>query len=307
MSKTYLVFDISNLLYRSFYANRDEKEDITAGLAHHYALMTLNKYYKQFKADKIIMAFDAGESWRKEYTLDSELCLSGKIYKGNRRKSMTPSEKLKYERYLEHVKEFEVMMREHTSVICLSGSKLEADDFIAGFIQMHPDDQIVVVSSDKDFVQLLRENVKLIEPDNGTDRRIKLNEEWYGDVDYFMFEKCLRGDAGDNVQSAFPRVRSTKIRQAYEDPFTRANMMQETWTDQNERLHVVGDLFEENQLLMNLERQPECVRLRLFKIIIHEIKNPGKYSHFHFLRFCGKYELNRIIESIDNFIPLLSK
>lgn len=302
-SKKYILFDISNLLYRAFFANKGQDDATTAGLAHHIALTTLNKYFKAFKPHKVIMAFDRS-SWRKEYTA-SEECLSGKPYKGNRRKSMTPSEKAKFEAFLEHLKEFEELMRVHSSVVCLAGDGLEADDLVAGFCQNHLDDEVIIVSADKDMIQLLRhEGVRLIDPATGKDRTL---DEWGGDADLFMFEKCLRGDAGDNVGSAYPRIRKTKIFKAYTDAFERVNVMNEMWTDQNGKEHVVRHLFAENKLLMDLTAQPKCIRDQMDEIIDQEMVDPGSFSYFHFMRFLGKYELKKIAQNLDQYVPMLSR
>ena len=133
-----------------------------------------------------------------------------------------------------------------------------------------------------------------------------------GDVDYFMFETCIRGDAGDNVQSAFPGVRKTRIKKAYVDAFEKVNLMNETWsmgepgTDEFVE-HRVKDLFMENQLLMDLNEQPGIIRDKMKLIIETTLENPGSYSHFHFLKFLGKYQLKKIAEQIDNFVPMLSR
>ena len=121
-----MVLDISNLLYRTYYANKNEDELTIAGLAQHQALLTLNKYYNLYKPDKIVMAFDR-KNWRVGYTL-SEACVSGKKYKGNRRKDMTEKERAKYEAFMEHLKQFEELMRVHTSVICLAKSSADITD-----------------------------------------------------------------------------------------------------------------------------------------------------------------------------------
>lgn len=308
MRPTLLVLDVSNLLYRSFYANRDSDDMTTAGLAHHQALALLNKYYRKYRPQKLFMTFDRS-NWRKVYTL-SEECKSGKVYKGHRRQNMTPSEQVKYEKFCAHLKEFEQIMREHTSVICLAsegvnGRGLEADDLISGVVQkFHNDHDVVIVSSDKDLMQLLRfTGVLLIDP--ATDEQRTL-EEYNGDADYFMFEKCIRGDAGDNVGSAYPRVRSTKIKIAYDDPYERENMMQTTWTDQDGNSRSVRTLFEENKLLMDLFSQPDDIKVLINDTIDRAMENPGKYSHFHFLKFCGKYELKKVSEQIEQFVPMLS-
>ncbi|TFH08230.1 MAG: hypothetical protein E4H14_06805, partial [Candidatus Thorarchaeota archaeon] len=107
----YLVFDISNLLYRTFFAQRQENDETLAGLATHSALVTLNKYFRQHKPDRVVMAFDRS-SWRKDYTASPE-CLSKKPYKGNRRKDMSPAQQAKFQRFMNHLSEFETLIRKH--------------------------------------------------------------------------------------------------------------------------------------------------------------------------------------------------
>jgi len=301
----YLILDISNLLYRTFYANKSEDDITIAGLAQHQALLTLNKYYNAHKPDKMVMAFDR-KAWRIDYT-KSEECISGKIYKGNRRKDMTPKEKAKYELFMDHLKDFENLMRVHTSVACLGKDGLEADDFVAVFaeIMSGEDVEIVAVSSDKDYIQMLKhDGVTLINPIDDKPRTL---DEWNGDADLFMFEKCLRGDHGDNVQSAYPRIRKTRIMKCYEDPLECVNMMEEKWTNHEGKEMLVKDVYKENQLLMDLEKQPEEWR----KVIIDEIeatmKDPGKYSFFEFMKFLGKYDMKKVADNAESFAHMLSR
>ena len=308
-----LVFDISNMLYRTFFANKmKHSAEESAGLAHHAALITLNKYFRTFHPHKVVMAFDRS-SWRKQYTADQELCISGKPYKGNRRQNMTPAEKEMFAKFTRHLDDFEDMIQRKTSVVCLANDGLEADDLIAGVVELFPDDEVIIVSADKDLVQLLRNtNVQLIDPATGKDRRKYLDEEFDGDVDYFMFEKCIRGDTGDNVQSAFPGVRKTRIKKAYTDPFEQVNLMNETWSigekgTEEFKEYIVKELYDENRLLMDLREQPDVIKERIKLTIEEAFANPGTYSHFHFLKFLGKYDLKKIAEQVDNFVKMLSR
>jgi hypothetical protein len=155
------------------------------------------------------------------------------------------------------------------------------------------------------LIQLLGPpNIRLIDPASGVDRTL---EEWDNDPEYFLFEKCLRGDTGDNVQSAYPRLQLKKIKKAWKDPFERANIMNTTWTDPHGREFVVKHLFRENQLLMDLRAQPDEIQKKIIKTILEAMKNPGTFSYFHFMKFCGKYELKKIAEQAETFVPLLSR
>lgn len=300
----YLVFDISNLLYRTFFVQRNEDDNTLAGLATHTALVTLNKYFKQFKPDRVVMAFDRS-SWRKEYTA-SKKCVSKKPYKGNRRKDMSPAQQAKYQRFLNHLNEFESLISKHTTIITLHEDKMEADDMIAGFVQIYSsdEDEIIIVSSDADMLQLKRHpNVKIFSPATG--KEVSL-EEYDDDPDLFMFIKCMRGDDSDHVQSARPRVSKTRLLKAFKDPFERVQLMKETWSDHRGEF-LVEDLYKENQLLMDLEKQPKKIRAKILTSVEEAVNKKREFSLWFIMKFIGKYELNKIKENIDHYLPLLSK
>lgn len=332
MSNRYLVFDGTNLLYRIFYAkmyssgtgvrtkaNRrgiesdiegdltDDAEDPNIGieLSFHSAIMAIQRYYRELSPDKIFMCFD-GYSWRKNYT-ESEACVSKKKYKGNRRQNMTPSQQELHERFLVYVKDFEELIDKHTTIVMLKSPHLEADDLISGLCQVL-DGDITVVSSDKDFIQLLRNpNVSLIDPLTNEHRTL---DEWNGDADYYLFMKCIKGDPGDNVQSAFPGVRKTRIKKAYDDDYELVQLMQETWSkkldDESITTFLVADLFAENELLVNLWAQPEEIKQEIFSHIDTKLEEKKKLNYMKLLAFFGKHQLNFLIKNIEQFIPVLS-
>ena len=304
----YLIFDVSNLLHKTFYAHNTEDDITLAGMASHSALLTINKYYNKFKADKIIMAFDR-PSWRIDYTKSPD-CISGLVYKGERRKDQTPKQKERYMLFKQHIKDFEHLIRENTSIIALARPELEADDLIAGAVQMitlEEENEAVIVSADKDFMQLLRyDNVYLVDPATGNERTLS---EYDNDADLFMFEKCFRGEGGggDNVQSAYPRLRKNKIVEAYTDDFAKTNLMNHEWVHpKSEKKFRVGDLFEENKLLMDLESQPEHIQLKIIETIQDEFKNPGTFSYFEFIKFCGKFDLQKVADGSSLYVKMLS-
>lgn len=302
----YLVFDISNLLYRSFYSQITEDDQTLAGMACHMALMTLNKYYKQHRPKKVVMCFDR-DSWRKEYTAEHNFL---KPYKGNRRKDMSESQQQKYIRFKAHLIEFESLIINHTTIITLYGERLEADDLIAGFVQYKPEHNITIISADSDLAQLMKhKNVQLISPI--TDKVQTTLKDYENDPEYYLFHKCVRGDITDNVQSAYPKVRSTKIKEVYEnaidgDGYKYINFMKEKWTDQNKREFTVAEMFKHNQALIDLEKQPKDIRQIMESTLLEELELKKQFSYFHILKFIGKYKLDKIKDNIDMFVPMLS-
>lgn len=305
-----LIVDTSNLLFRVAAANNKHNsgsvEDL-AGLAMHASLNTLKSFYRKVQPDQVALAFEGTDNWRKAYTR-SEACVSKRQYKANRVKddSMVP--------FFELIKSFESLARQHTSLVCLSHPRLEGDDVIAGYAQYYSEkgDEVIILSGDKDFIQLLNlPGVSLMNPDDGKLRGTDKKTGERIDPVYFIFEKCIRGDAGDNVMSAYPRVRSTKIEAAFKDEYARTNLFNETWefvdpSTGEKRTLRVGDLFTENQLLMDLSRQPDDIRQLITQTIEHEVVHHGQFSYFHFMRFCSKYGLKKIADDAQYFIELFS-
>lgn len=300
----WLVFDISNLLYRTFFSQTTADDITLAGMAAHSGLITLNKYYKHFKPTKgIIMTFDRS-SWRKEYTASEGVHPAVKPYKGNRRQDMTDAQAAKFERFINHLKEFEELITKYTNIITMACDRLEADDLIAGVCQIVEGDNVVIISADSDLLQLKRyAGVHVISP--ATDQEAVL-ADFNGDPVYYVFHKCFRGDPTDNIQSAYPRVQSKKILEAYTDPYARAQLLKQTWTDQAGNTVVVEDMFKENEILINLEHQPDDIKQLIWTTVDEALSAERKFSMFFLLKFCKRYELKRIIEQIDQFVPMLS-
>ena len=308
--RTYLLIDISNMLYRTFYANIKEHDDILISMCHHSALTSLQYLNKKYQPDEIVAVFDS-HSWRKEYTKYASI--SRKKYKGQRRKDLTDKEQAQLAIFDSHIQEFYEYLRDYTSLIVLKRNLLECDDLIAGFVDMYPDDKHIIISSDKDFMQLLNhQNVKLIEPDKEKERTLL---EWNFDHEHFMFEKCLRGDIGDNVQSSYPRLRKKNIDEAYAgDDFQLANIMAHEFDvevfDKDGNLEVIHyktkELFEENLLLMGLRNQPDDIKHIMTSCIKKAMANRGKFSLIKFMKFCGVHQLDRISANPKPFTKMLN-
>ena len=298
----WLVVDVSNILFRVWAAQgKNVDADEHLGLCMHSSFMTIRKWFNKYKPDKLVFAFEGGNNWRKTYMAKPE-AISKIGYKASR--VYDPSMKSLFEM----IADFKELMQKHSSIACLSVDECEGDDVIAGFVQMFADEgtQITILSGDKDFTQLLKfPNVKLIDPATGLDRAVDKKTGERIDPDFYIFEKCFRGDAGDGVASAYPRILKTKIRKAFEDEAFRINILNEVLSGPNGEYRV-GDKFNENRILMDLEAQPDEIKARMFESIEQEIGNSGMYSHFHFMRFLGKHKLNSIAESIASFVDMFS-
>lgn len=312
MTKLTLVYDVSSILFRvavmqkqNPYAKTADGDDIVS-LCMHISLISMLKWHNKFKPDFVVFAFEGGNNWRKKYTAAPENIVR-QGYKANR----------EYDPNMAHLYElldsFKVAMKGHTSICCLDVESTEADDSIAVYVQQNAKEgeEIFIISGDKDFIQLLKEpGVKLIDPDTGKARNQPGDKDYQEDLDYWLFLKCIRGDSGDHVPSAFPRVRETKVKQAYHNEYERINFMNTTWDFKDEKdvehRYRVGDLFEQNKILMSLYDQPQEIRTLLEETVKAQTAEIGNYSHFHFLRFLEEHKLNKIRQTSTQFADFLS-
>jgi hypothetical protein len=305
--KRSIVYDISNIAFEvavthlTHDKSLEKDPQMLGGISMHTLLLRIHKYFRMLNPDQVVFAFEGGNNWRKAWT-KSDKSVSGKVYKSNRVSEPTMLF------YYNMLQAFIEVCTQHTSVICLNVPTMEADDCIAAYCQQNasPEHEVIVISGDKDFVQLLRNpHVKLLNQREAKYRNQPGDKFYYDDLEYFIFEKCVRGDKGDWVFPAYPRVRETKIRKAYEDAYARVNFMNETWeeklADGTKKVHRVGDLFEENKILVDLLCQPDDLKKILHDGVAEQAKNHGKYSDFHFLKFLGQYKLKKISEEVHKF------
>jgi 5'-3' exonuclease len=282
--------------------------------------MSANKVVKRFEADHVVFALE-GRSWRKDHY---------KPYKANRavaRAALTEAEAEEDKMFWEAFDNLTKYLSERTNCSVLRCPTAEGDDIIARWINLHPQDEHIVISSDTDFVQLVATNVKqyngitdeLITVDGifdakgrpVVDKKTKEPKK-IPDPAWLLFEKCMRGDTSDNVFSAFPGVRTkgTKNKVGLEEAFADRtnkgynwnNMMLQRWTDHNGVEHRVLDDYERNRELIDLTQQPQAIKDTVDLAIIEQVshKDIGQVG-VRFMQFCGKYNLVRCSESADSF------
>jgi 5'-3' exonuclease len=325
MKKRFLIVDTANTFFRARHsAHRQSDTWDKLGFAIHVTLGSVNKAWRDQKADHVVFCLE-GRSWRKDYY---------EPYKKNRavaRAALTECEQEEDRLFWEAFDNLKTFLAEKTNCTVLQHPELEADDLIAGFIQSHPNDDHVIISSDTDFYQLLAPNVKQY---NGVadelhtlegilDKKGKLvidkktkEPKCIPDPQWILFEKCMRGDPTDNIFSAFPGVRTKGsknkigLTEAFADQHKKGyawnNLMLQRWTDHNGVEHRVLDDYERNRVLVDLSAQPADIKAKIAETIAEgAVKRNRPMVGAQFLKFCGKYELNRLSEHSSNYAELL--
>lgn len=322
----YAIVDTANTFFRARHvASRNADAWQKVGMALHLTLASVNQVVKRHGIDHVIFALE-GRSWRKDFY---------KPYKANRKldeTAMTEAEVEENKMFWETYESLTTYLREKTNCSVIRHPEAEADDIIARFIHLHPNDEHIIVSSDTDFIQLIAENVKQY---NGItnqlitlsgyfddrdrpviDKKTKKHKE-LDDPQFVLFEKCMRGDATDNVFSAYPGVRTkgsknkVGLTEAFADRdrkgFNFNNLMLQRWTDHDGIEHRVRDDYERNRILIDLTAQPENIRNAVDKTIHDTVKlDTVPMVGVHLMKFTGKYELNKISEQAETYARWLN-
>jgi len=321
----YALIDTANTFFRARHvASRSSTVDEKIGMAIHLTLASTNQIVKRFGIDHVIFCLE-GRSWRKDFY---------KPYKANRvvdTMSQTEAEVEENKMFWETYDSFTTYLKDRTNCSVLRDPKAEADDLIARWIHLHPEDEHWVISSDTDFLQLIAPNVRQYNGitnelitlegyfnDKGKPVLDKLkNPKLLEDPQYILFRKCMRGDSTDNVFSAFPGVRekgSAKkagLIEAYADRekqgYTYNNLMLQRWTDHEGNEVRVRDAYERNRVLIDLTAQPEDVKLSVDTNIREGVRTTTiPQVGIHLMKFCGKYELNKIADNAETYAKWLN-
>ena len=324
--KTYILVDSLNMFMRAKHVGGGRDIDMRVGMAMHIMFNSIKKVWRDFNGDHVVMCLE-GRSWRKDFYTP---------YKANRKVTMdqrTPKQMEDDELFFEAYDDMITFFTSKTNCSVIQQNNAEADDLIATWIQQHPEDDHVIVSTDSDFYQLLAENV--IQYNGTTDQIVSLEgfknaktgetviDKKTGEPktpvnpEYVLFEKCVRGDSSDNIFSAYPGARTkgtrnkTGILEAYNDRktggFNYNNFMLQRWVDHEEVEHRVKDDYERNRILIDLTAQPDEIKAESRQIVREAInKEPATQVGIHFMKFCAKWNLQRMSEDATAYAEFLN-
>lgn len=250
--KRFLLIDVYNLFHRCKHVGMGDIE-LKVGMALHITLNSIRKMWKEYDVTHIVACLEGG-SWRKKYYPE---------YKANRKvlESLKSTREQKDdEYYFEVMNNFITFLDEKTNVSVLKEKYAEADDFIARWVQVHPNDEHIILTSDSDFYQLLSDNVKIHDGvkgwtisnksvldeknnpavkvskvrDKNSKRMVNLKTPILPpNPEYELFKKCVRGDSSDNIMSAYPKVREkgTRKKPGIIEAFDDRNNKGLTWNE----------------------------------------------------------------------------
>ena len=198
--KNVIIIDALNMFLRSYVVSPHlNKKGWPVGGTIGF-LKSLQKVARDFDADEIIVAWDGHEGSQRRRSMNSDYKGGRKPVRFNRRMVELPEDKEEANKGYQQVRLMEYL--NEMPVIQLVADFTEADDIIALVIN-HPRYvgwKKTIISSDKDFFQLCRDDVQIYRP---IQKKIVTKDSIIEDFQIhpknFAVARAIEGDKSDNL------------------------------------------------------------------------------------------------------------
>ena len=277
-----LIVDGNNLAMRTVFSiifRNPEDQEQDYKLWKHLFMNSIFSLITKFQPQRLILAFDSRNSWRYSVYQD---------YKLNRKAAKADS-KLDFDKFFPIFEQLKTdFQNTFTNIPVFKVDRAEGDDIIAVISKKIIDRkyQVIIVSTDKDFAQLLsQDNIRQFDPLKNT--FIK-NINYKKDLEI----KILTGDVSDNIKP---------IRKGF-GPKTAMKVLDEG---------TLLELLEQPENILMKENYTRNTTLINFDCIPKEIEENivSKYNEYQYnpiektklMQFFMKHNLNKLMLEWQNY------
>jgi 5'-3' exonuclease len=273
---------ISNLM-QQIGSNPNAKLD--EPLIRHMVLNSLRSYIKQFKSKygEIVIACDSKKYWRRDVF---------PFYKAHRK---TDREKSAFDWHLifETLNKIREELKENFPYKVLEVEGAEADDIIAVLAgRISPNEDVLILSSDKDFVQL-QKYANVIQYSPILKRFVRTDNP----AEYIK-EHIIRGDRGDGIPN-FLSADNTFVIGDRQKVINKKKL--EEWLSKSPEEFCTTDNmlrgYKRNQMLVDLDYVPEDIKTK----IVEAFDRPKQGNRSKMLNYFIENRLRNLIEVLDEF------
>ena len=275
---------ISNLMVQ---INGRNAVELSEDLVRHMVLNSLRAHKKRFRDyGEMIIACDSGNVWRREVFPN---------YKAGRKKVRDKSGH-DWTTIFEIMSKIKNELKEHMPYKVIELDTAEADDIIAVLVKKYINQKILILSGDKDFIQLHNNRVKQYNP---------VLSKFVGQGEtpsIYIKEHILKGDRSDGI----PNVLSDDnvfVEGRRQKPLTKKKI--ESWFDRMELTLEDSPTFTEEEQ-KNYDRNRKLIDLSLIppelEAKIYNEFDEVKVAHrSKILNYFITRKLKTLIEVIDEF------
>ena len=244
-------------------------------------LNTLRLYRTKFVSEfgELILCCDDRKSWRKELFPN---------YKASRKKTRSAAP-IDWENLYECLNQLKEELIEWFPYKVLQAEKAEADDIIAVLVGL-ANERTLILSSDKDFIQLHHFNIRQYSP-----IQKKFVE---GDAKWSLHEKLIKGDVGDGVPNIMSDDNVFIDEGRRQKPITKKKV--DAWFELDPDMYCDAEMlrnYNRNKQLIDLGEVPESIRINITKQFEKAVVGDRKRLLTYFIN----HRLKNLTENLSEF------
>ena len=277
-----ILIDNSQLFFSAYFSHGHASGELNDNLVRHTLLSQyarINDKYRSRFGD-IVICNDADNYWRKKI-------YSG--YKQQRKEQKEKNETVDWKHLYEVFDRVRTEIRENFPYKSIRVNHCEADDIMYVLCKHYSDrEKMLVVSSDKDMVQLMKfKNVSIFSP------KIDSIIKSVGNLDQVLFTHILRGDASDNIPNVLTSTDSFLNKKERQKPMTAKRIVEFT---ENDSLIDQNNL-ERNRSLIDLSYIPEEYENNILKKFEETVPVDRK----NIFDYLVSKKMKLLLESVESF------
>jgi len=277
-----IIMDMNQISLASLmmHLNMEKTNIVDEGIVRHMILNSVRMYRTMFNEEygEIVLAYDSKHYWRREVFPN---------YKANRRKGREKDNK-DWDAIFSCLNKIKTELKENFPYKHLEIYGAEADDIIATLVKKYPNQKVMIVSGDKDFIQLQKhENVSQYSP---------ITKKYINGVDAHDYIKThiLKGDTSDGVPNVLSND-NTFVDGLRQRPLSQTKI--NTWKEGNINNFEVERNYQRNKKLIDLDEIPN----ELSKQIIEEFESAPCEDRSKLLNYFIHNKLKELTDSIGEF------
>ena len=272
-----LIIDGNNTIHRTYWTAKNQVQrmksddpDLLRNFHIHFTLNAIFSYVCKYKPTRTICVWDE----KPDYMQNDRKAQFGE-YKGNRSTDSSPHNNN------ETIKRF----LSHLNVLSMFPRQLEADDIVA-FLCHELEGKKVIVSVDKDFLQLVNKDVSIFNPIKKEEYDYLNFAEVTGlpDTKTWLDIKCLTGDKSDNVPG-IEKFGKVKVQKWLNGEITLNEQEQE--------------IADRNRSLFSLDLYKTYPDEKAYYETQLQVEQSSSWKEF--LNECNNLQLNQILNKKDSW------
>ena len=283
-----ILVDMNQVTLSNLMVQLGGSKNVEPDFVRHMVLNSLRSYRSKFEGEfgELVLCYDNKTNWRREYFPN---------YKHSRRKGRKES-KLDWNNIFDTLHMIKSELTEFFPYKVLEVENAEADDIIASVVfhvasEPKNYEKVLILSSDKDFIQLQRYNfVSQYSP---------MQKKFVNGIDptTYIKEHILKGDRGDGVPN-FLSPDNTFVDELRQRPMSKRKI--EAWIDLEPSDYCNEEMmrnYQRNRTLIDLSYIPDDIKEKCTETFLDAPEGNRK----HLLNYFIKKKLKSLMENIGDF------